>query len=485
MSRRNDCKLNWLHGAGYVSDINTAWSNYLKDQGFTGQINDQEYAWLGSLGYAGELNDRWFAYLRDQGASGALPDMLTQWWCGEGGVGPGPGGSFLFDARFDSYDDGNTLTMNNGEQLHDDYPANGVGIIRKGIAKYVAPSAQPATLADGVFYYPSPASNERFEEASPIPRELGITGISNMKAEAAGFWGLYIYTDTNQPMYGIHVTGGETRCRTYTPAAANVEMRLPAPVGFDVTQFNEFKVVLSPFNAAGQPDPVGTDGALYIMNGRIRMSTTFTRTTGFRPYTQALTPVPGCVIDKLQSKVDPALLETPQRSIFIGSAGTTPIDEWQTQEGALWTHTRGVSMPTVGSAGASGNNGAVHIDNPGGYFWEMKAAVGDGCFMDIRHVDAVNRFAANLWDTFLELYEILDNVSVKRASTTVAAGYGQRLVVSDDDNVIIPMHPAEHTKSLAYTSTVHAGATQVGFAFSGSGIVEWYAARTGSVRALP
>lgn len=107
MSQRNDCKFAWLGAEGYAGQINDRWSAWLTAQGFpAGQLNDQEFAWLGSLGFTGTLNDRWFAYLkqlvRDAGPILALPDMMQQFWCGGGGVGPGPI-QYLLDARFDSY----------------------------------------------------------------------------------------------------------------------------------------------------------------------------------------------------------------------------------------------------------------------------------------------------------------------------------------------------------------------------------------------
>lgn len=94
MATLNDAKyaaLVTLTGqTGTLDDLEQAWLITETASEGPSHINDLWLLALTQQGYLdGSFGDRMFAYLRDQGYTGSLNDMLYAWWSNGGGFGGG------------------------------------------------------------------------------------------------------------------------------------------------------------------------------------------------------------------------------------------------------------------------------------------------------------------------------------------------------------------------------------------------------------
>jgi surface protein len=68
---------------GAATSLNDLWFRYLRNQDYTGALNDMKYQWLTDLvtiPRGAALNDKFFTYLRELGYTGSLNDILYYAW---------------------------------------------------------------------------------------------------------------------------------------------------------------------------------------------------------------------------------------------------------------------------------------------------------------------------------------------------------------------------------------------------------------------
>lgn len=68
---------------GAATSLNDLWYRYLRNQDYTGALNDMKYQWLTDLvavPRGAALNDKFSTYLKELGYTGSLNDQLYRAW---------------------------------------------------------------------------------------------------------------------------------------------------------------------------------------------------------------------------------------------------------------------------------------------------------------------------------------------------------------------------------------------------------------------
>jgi len=93
---------------------------------------------------------------------------------------------------------------------------------------------------------------------------------------------------------------------------------LPCPNGALTSDYNEYQLVMNPYNASGEPVPVGgTKGNLWFMNGVPIYSSLLDRAATTIKFSAAHNSASSAIeVDRLQTKSDLAKLKTPWRGLF-------------------------------------------------------------------------------------------------------------------------------------------------------------------------
>jgi hypothetical protein len=266
----------------------------------------------------------------------------------------------------------NTLVLNDLDELHDDYPANGVGKIRRGIL--VKNGTTVATLSGGIADTGG-VGNDLTEKFTNVP-EPGLTLMANAHIphnsgffSALATWSRVANPAVNDTDYWYQIRG------LSADAGSNMDCRVSDGVGNLETiilpiwlqdEYNRMAMTIGGFDASGQPDPAGPFGCIFKHND-VAVYSSAVQQAAADCFGSGLTSPGRAQYDSLQTKIDKGALATPQRALFndtfkfgpetMDSPDFQDLTGWYTAE---WT-------VVIGSASVDQASGNLYLEQTLGY----------------------------------------------------------------------------------------------------------------------
>jgi hypothetical protein len=232
----------------------------------------------------------------------------------------------------------NTLVLNNLDELHDDYPANGVGKIRRGSVVYNADAGSSLVLSGGVARPAVATLNDDLTEITPIPKQAGAAALSRVRRDVISMVDYplvltHVADPSDSPtgfIYRVaHNPNGDIAFRVSDGTSTLYTVNLPfTPLVAD------YQLTRGGYTA-GEPDPAGSEGVILHVDGQMRMSASEDHASDLRASKLYSARGAETELDSLQTKIDRRALLTPQRALFndtfkFGPELMAPIEAWTT-----------------------------------------------------------------------------------------------------------------------------------------------------------